>query len=744
MLDEIVQKNRSHKKVVKGRGGKEKKILENEKKKGTQKHRHNARAFSVAKIGKTQRILQRNLDRGQKKEYAPAQNRRSQHVHTTPPVCVVVMGPKGVGKSTLIRSLVKHHSKQTIMDPIGPITLRTSKTQRITLLECPCDTNAMIDCSKIADLVLLVVDAKFGYEMETFEFLNMCQVHGFPKVVGVLTHLDQFRTNKQLNKQKKILKNRFWTEVYDGAKVMFLSGVLYNKWYLKTEIQRLSLLISRLKYRPLIWRNTHPYVLVDRHEDVTEEQDKLSTDRNVSFYGYIRGSNLRHNHRVHLLGVGDFDVAEVDICAHPCPLPNLENPSEKRLSLTRKKGIVYAPRSNIGAVSFDRDAVYIDINQVNYTKPEFLDTNHLQDDLALDLAEEPDMNEPAGLLKHLQDVDEDLKQKISMSEFKIFQSSNPITMPITESDDEDLEKNDPCLEKQVPWKVRNQQHSNESDSSDDDMSTTSDKHTSNSSSSNEESSSSDQESSNDLVLGWKSNLTERATSSYLSRELSHLNLQNLIYGNTNESDNMEENEDDDSLNDDFFKIKTKDNLSVNSPQIKKSGNNLQLWDGDSSRMAYGPSSGADLKIWLEESHIESIRDKFVTGNWGDNNNEVIDDDEYDTFEDLETNETFQLPPKTEEQELQREYHANLKSQQLSQKKEEKKDEDEDEDEHLENLKREKDQQLQRNFSEFGQDGEHVKIRHEGYGQGYYCRILLKAIPTQFLSSFRPNMPLIFG
>lgn len=53
---------------------------------------------------------------------------------TTTPVCVVVMNRKGVGKSTLIRSLVKHHSKQTIMDIIGPITLRTSKTQRVTLL----------------------------------------------------------------------------------------------------------------------------------------------------------------------------------------------------------------------------------------------------------------------------------------------------------------------------------------------------------------------------------------------------------------------------------------------------------------------------------------------------------------------------------------------------------------------------------------------------------------------------------
>lgn len=62
--------------------------------------------------------------------------------------------------------------------------------------------------------VLMLIDASFGFEMETFEFLNICQVHGFPRVMGVLTHLDSFKNNKSLNKTKKRLKHRFWTEVY--------------------------------------------------------------------------------------------------------------------------------------------------------------------------------------------------------------------------------------------------------------------------------------------------------------------------------------------------------------------------------------------------------------------------------------------------------------------------------------------------------------------------------------------------
>ena len=62
--------------------------------------------------------------------------------------------------------------------------------------------------------MLLLVDASFGFEMETFELLNILQTHGFPKVIGVLTHLDVFKHYKTLKKTKKRLKQRFWTEVY--------------------------------------------------------------------------------------------------------------------------------------------------------------------------------------------------------------------------------------------------------------------------------------------------------------------------------------------------------------------------------------------------------------------------------------------------------------------------------------------------------------------------------------------------
>lgn len=81
-----------------------------------------------------------------------------------------------MGKTTLIHNLVKHFAKQPLATIKGPVTVVIGKKLRMTIIECNNDINSMIDLAKVADLVLLLVDASFGFEMEIFEFLNICQV----------------------------------------------------------------------------------------------------------------------------------------------------------------------------------------------------------------------------------------------------------------------------------------------------------------------------------------------------------------------------------------------------------------------------------------------------------------------------------------------------------------------------------------------------------------------------------------
>jgi ribosome biogenesis protein BMS1 len=140
-----------------------------------------------------------------------------------------------------------------------------------------------------------------------------------------------------------------------------VSGLI-NGSYPHTELHNLSLYISRMKFRPMPWRLTHPYLLVDRLEDVTNpvviEQDPV-VDRSVALYGFVRGAFMKPGShvspfcwrstesvlvdvscvlgQVHLAGVGDFVLEDVTACPDPVPLPETDPEKKKsRRSLNAK------------------------------------------------------------------------------------------------------------------------------------------------------------------------------------------------------------------------------------------------------------------------------------------------------------------------------------------------------------------------------------------------------------------------
>jgi ribosome biogenesis protein BMS1 len=74
-------------------------------------------------------------------------------------------------------------------------------------------------------------------------------------------------------------------------------------------------------------------MIVDRHEDITHPNkiaEEPSCERSITFYGYIRGTHLKPETKMHLIGVGDYPISELSAMADPCPLPDQDKKSQVR------------------------------------------------------------------------------------------------------------------------------------------------------------------------------------------------------------------------------------------------------------------------------------------------------------------------------------------------------------------------------------------------------------------------------
>ena len=763
----------------------------------------NPKAFAIQNATKAERRVRRKEDITEKKTHQPSVDRTPLE---PPPVVVAVVGPPKVGKSTLVKCLVKNFSRQTLTNIQGPVTLVSGKKRRLTLIECPNDINSMIDVAKVADLVLLLVDASFGFEMEIFEFLNVCQVHGFPRIMGVLTHLDTFKNTKTLQRTKKNLKQRFWTEVYQGAKLFYLSGMVHGD-YQKTEIHNLGRFISVMKFRPLVWRTTHPFLLADRVEDVTDPEllrSQLKTDRKVSLYGYLRGTNMKAHQGVHLAGVGDFSVKSMTFLPDPCPLPE----GIKKRTLVEKDKSIYAPMSGVGGIVYDKDAVYIDLGGSHAHAKEIGESDYVQNIIntettITDKLQESEMrlfsgskslksgeiastsrrkanfdddddseedtddvsdtepplkkirNDPESLSRNQllmkeigddfgedseEEQNNDLKESLKLS-------SEKVCLPrklASEKDKTILSKVSAALSNIKDSIEIEEDSGSEDDGSDDGEDEEKD--------SESEDDTNIEQKSEEESLKWKSDLAMKARDSFYARQSGTTSLRKLVYGVTEDNAFNENNSDDDEIGGLFTVQKVKNNSTKKELDTVDSS----LW------------SVEHIQDWEREDIRLRIKDCFVTGQWakGKDAEELLkldaEEEVYGDFEDLETGEVVkgEVEANEEEDEDQprmvnlggeREAELEKRKQRMERKLKLKKMFDSEYDggegdkaSFYEDLKKEVDDQSNLNRNEFEGMDDSLRVQYEGYRPGMYVRLELENVPCEMVEHLSPSSPILVG
>ncbi|CAO1625754.1 unnamed protein product [Sympodiomycopsis kandeliae] len=778
MSDPTAQKHKSH------RAGHAEKKAQKEK----NKHAggYNPKAFVSANPGAAHKQILRNAERDQQRLHVPLVNRTNED--EAPPVIIAIVGPQGVGKTTLMRSLIRKFTKHTLKDIRGPVTVVSGKKRRLTFIECGNDLNSMIDVGKIADLVLLMIDGSFGFEMETMEFLNILQAHGFPKVIGILSHLDLIKKQATVRATKKRLKTRFWTEVYQGAKLFYLSGII-NGRYPDTEITNLSRFISVMKYRPLTFRNSHPYLLADRLEDLTSREQvrtQPKADRRITVYGYLRGTNLRSNQRVHIPGVGDMTISSVEKLADPCPLPTTE--SEKRRRLDDKHKLVHAPMSDVGGVMFDKDAVYINV-------PGNFSRKNGEGDDEEEGGDEDGISGNAGegeeMVMRLQSAqrllgdrgaDEQGQMRLFEEDDRPIASSSKTAnrkrqaafgQDVAEAENDDEEEDDQSEDgddfdaedaEAGPSSRRltaaGDSDDDERDANGDDLAFADSDSDMGFGSDQEEDEDEDDEDGAGPAASWKNNLAAKAQATIrANKERQKPDIMKLIYGSDLAAEEVANGQsssssskassskiqlaDDDEGDEDFFQL-AKDDDDEEAAAGEDDEKNLVP---DQSHQRWSQS---DLDRWDDEAMLDSIRHLFITGNRTEGEEGEEEDDAADGgFVDLEDGDGDEDGGKNvdEDPEEARERALAAKKEALKKKFDEQYDDDEEgngDKDWYETQKAELARQAAANRAEFENSDEATRHAIEGYRPGSYLRVELSSVPYELVEFFDGRYPLLVG
>lgn len=181
--------------------------------------------------------------------------------------------------------------------------------QKFSFVCPPIDNElSVLDALKVADTALFVISASVGSEdvIDSWgqKILMSSFSQGLPTPVVVITDLDVIAQKKRhdfkKNVQKLILK---W---FPDEKLVSLDNT--------TDGINLLRKIGNQKRNTVLYRDRRPHIYAENVEFISHPTGPYGT---LKLTGYLRGANLSVNGLIHLPGVGDFQMSQIDTAEEP-------------------------------------------------------------------------------------------------------------------------------------------------------------------------------------------------------------------------------------------------------------------------------------------------------------------------------------------------------------------------------------------------------------------------------------------
>jgi len=199
-----------------------------------------------------------------------------------------------------------------------PTTSLNAK-QRMTLLTVPRDVSAVLDISKVADILLLVVPAEEGIDEIGDKLISLIKAQGLPYVFGIIDGLEKLPEKKRHEAKKE--HQRIIHQYFPGEpRILPLDN--------SNDAAQVIRFIENCTVHSVHWRERRPYLLV---QNVSAEEGESKEFGTVKVSGYLRGANMTANQLVHIPGVGDFQLKKIEMLSDPNPIGrNKDAPIENK------------------------------------------------------------------------------------------------------------------------------------------------------------------------------------------------------------------------------------------------------------------------------------------------------------------------------------------------------------------------------------------------------------------------------